>query len=215
MRLQRLTSGGAELTELWFEAQSLGSQWCAMTGDNHTPTIDIDATLFGPPWHSQTPSRDQLQLRLQSLLECICLNGTNDAVRQARRALGHCLTEAQLLAYPMDQATDHTLEEEERKRKLRKTRDTPETVLQSQNSALMPEIEQPTKTAASTKTAALNDHTESLQVSTSVTALVSQNSAPRPEIEQPAKTAASAKTVALDDHTESLQVSTSVTALAS
>ena len=47
-RLQRLTSGGAELTELWFEAQSLGAQWCAMTGDTSTPTIDIDATLFGP-----------------------------------------------------------------------------------------------------------------------------------------------------------------------
>jgi NTP pyrophosphatase (non-canonical NTP hydrolase) len=67
-RLQRLTSGGAELTELWFEAQSLGAQWCAMTGDTSTPTIEMDAVLFGPPWYSQTPSRIQLRHGLQSLL---------------------------------------------------------------------------------------------------------------------------------------------------
>ena len=112
-RLQRLTSGGAELTELWFEAQSLGAQWCAMTGDISTPTIDIDATLFGPPWYSQPPSRIQLRQWLQSLLECICLNSTKDAVHQARRALGHCLIEAQHLAYPTDQAADHTPQEGE------------------------------------------------------------------------------------------------------
>ena len=186
-RLQRLTSGGAELTELWFEAQSLGAQWCAMTGDISTPTIDIDAVLFGPPWYSQTPSRIQLRHGLQSLLECICLNSTKDAihVHQARRALGHCLLEAQHLAYPTDQAANHNSQEEGRKRKLKKIRDTPVAAPLSQNSAPGPEIEQPAKTAASAKTAAPDtacNHTELPQASMSVAALLSQNSAPVPEI---------------------------------
>ena len=91
-----------------------------MTGGNHTPTIAIDATLYGPPWHGQAPSRNQLRLMLQARLECVCLNSTKDAVHQARQALGHCLTEAKLLAYPMDQTIDQTLDGEERKRKLSK-----------------------------------------------------------------------------------------------
>ena len=136
-----------------------------MTGDNHTRTIDINATLYGPPWHGQAPSRNQLWLMLQALLECICLNSTKDAVHQARQAVGHCLTEAQLLAYPTDQTTDQTLAGEERKRKLSKITGTPVTALESQNSAptLAIKIEQPAKTAASDTSC---DHAEPLQAIT-------------------------------------------------
>ena len=70
--------------------------------------------------------------------------------------------------------------------------------------------------AASAKTATSGDHTEPLQISTSVTALESRNNAHMSEIEQPAETAASAKTAAsgaAGNHTAPIQAIAPVAAL--
>ena len=208
MRLQRLVSGGAELTEVWFEAQSLGSQWCLMTGDNHTPTIDIDATLYSPPWHGQEPSQKQLQLMLQTLLECICLNSTNDVVHQARQALGHCLTAAQLLAYPPDQAEAQALDGEEGKRKLSKIAQQTKTP-SSKSITQVPKPEQPQGQPEMPVPNLANSPAIPQQANTSV-ARVFLNIAPVPEICQPSKTAVS-DTAA--NHTEWPQASTPVVML--
>ena len=145
-RLQRLAVGGAEIGEIWFEAQSLGAQWCCITGDNHTPTMHLDARLFGSPEQTIVHSRTQLRAELQRLKESICLNSTRHAVPQARQALRQCLTTAQLLAYPLDCPNTSQLSEQESKPKLKESKQQSKTpnfknsAHESQNSAPMPEI---------------------------------------------------------------------------
>ena len=145
---------------------------------------------MAPPWHGQAPSRDQLRLMLQALLECICLNNTKDAVHQARQALGHCLTEAQLLAYPSNQAEDQTLDGEERKRKLSKITQQAKTP-SSKNSTQVPKSEQPQGQPDMSVPTLANSPAIPPQASTLRVPSVPQNIAHTPKIEQPLKTAAS------------------------
>ena len=198
-RLQRLTTGGAEVTEIWLEAQSLGAQWCCITGDDHTPTMSLDARLWGPPEQrdyadppEQTTAcyRIQLQAELQRLKESICLNSTRHAIPQARQALQQSLTTAQRLAYPLETMSTSQLDEQKSKPKIKETVQPPTApeskidTQQSQNSAPKPKIEQAEETAVldppHADTAALTVKAEKFQ---------SQNSALKPKIERTEETA--------------------------
>ena len=88
--------------------------------------MDIYAKLYGSQEETTAPSRNQLQAELQYLLKSICLNTTRHAVPQARKALGHCLTTGQLLAYPFDHSDTKKLDQEEIKAKLSETAQQPE-----------------------------------------------------------------------------------------
>ena len=197
-RLQRLTTGGAEVTEIWWEAQSLGAQWCCTTGDDHTPTMSLDARLWGPPEqrdYADPPEqtiacyRIQLQAELQRLKESICLNSTRHAIPQARQALQQSLTTAQRLAYPLETMNMSQLDKQKSKPKIKETGQPPTApeskidTQQPQNSTPKPKIEQAEETAVldppHADTAALTAKAEKFQ---------SQNSALKPEIERTEET---------------------------
>ena len=153
-----------------------------MTGDNHTPTMNIDAKLYGPSLYGKSPSREQLQSMLQALLECICLNNTKNAVHQARESLGHCLTATQLLAYPFDQTETQVPDGEEGKRKLSKVAQQAKTH-SSKNITPLPKSEQsqgqpkrPVPNKANSQAVLPQDNTP--------VELDYKNSAPLPKIDQ-------------------------------